>query len=121
LHYATDYRRTLEEARRCLRWASRVVVLDTPLYEHYAHGERIREERKRDCERRYGFRSDSVPSMEYLDHGMLRELSKDLNMRWRVYRPFYGWRRRFDNLRALVRRGQRPPHYWILVGTWTKT
>ncbi len=119
-HYATDYRQTLQEVRRCMRWAGRIIILDTPIYERYEHGERMREERHRQFEDQYGFRSDSVPSMEYLDQAMMRELSKDLNLRWTVYRPWYGWR---WHLRPLERRwkGHRPPpRFWILVGSWTK-
>jgi ubiquinone/menaquinone biosynthesis C-methylase UbiE len=119
-HYATDYRQTLQEVRRCMRWAGRIVILDTPIYERYEHGEWMREERHRQFEDQYGFRSDSVPSMEYLDQTMMRELSKDLNLRWTVYRPWYGWR---WHLRPIERRwkGRRPPsRFWILVGSWTK-
>jgi ubiquinone/menaquinone biosynthesis C-methylase UbiE len=119
-HYATDYRETLQELRRCLRWAARVVILDTPIYEHYEHGELMREERHQQYQKDYGFRSDSVPSMEYLDQAMMRELSKDLNLRWTVYRPWYGWRWHLRPLKSRLASRRPPSRFWILVGTWTK-
>lgn len=119
-HYATDYRQTLQELRRCLRWAARVVILDTPIYERYEYGEMMREERHRQYQKDYGFRSDSVPSMEYLDQSMMRELSKDLNLRWTVYRPWYGWRWHLRPLKSALARRRPPSRFWILVGTWTK-
>jgi ubiquinone/menaquinone biosynthesis C-methylase UbiE len=119
-HYATDYHETLQELRRCLRWAARVVILDTPIYEHYEHGELMREERHEQYQKDYGFRSDSVPSMEYLDQAMMRELSKDLNLRWTVYRPWYGWRWHLRPLKSRLASRRPPSRFWILVGTWTK-
>jgi ubiquinone/menaquinone biosynthesis C-methylase UbiE len=119
-HYATDYRQTLQEVRRCSRWAARIIILDTPIYERHEHGERMREERHRLYQRQYGFRSDSLLSMEYLDEVMMRELSKELNLRWVVYRPWYGWRWHLRPLKSRVA-GRRPPsRFWILVGSWTK-
>jgi ubiquinone/menaquinone biosynthesis C-methylase UbiE len=119
-HYATDYRQTLQEVRRCMRWAGRIIILDTPIYERYEHGERMREERHRKYQNQYGFRSDSVPSMEYLDQVMMRDLSKDLNLRWTVYRPWYGWRWRLRPINSRLAGNRPPSRFWILVGTWTK-
>ena len=119
-HYATDYRQTLQEVRRCSRWAARIIILDTPIYERYEHGERMREERHRQYESHYGFRSDSVPSMEYLDQVMMRELSKDLNLRWTVYRPWYGWRWHLRPLKSRLTGSRPPSRFWILVGNWKK-
>jgi hypothetical protein len=59
--------------------------------------------------------------MEYLDQGMMRELSADLNLRWTVYRPWYGWRWSLRPLKSRLA-GRRPPsRFWILVGAWTKS
>jgi hypothetical protein len=52
---------------------------------------------------------------------MMRELSADLNLRWTVYRPWYGWRWSLRPLKSRLA-GRRPPsRFWILVGAWTKT
>jgi ubiquinone/menaquinone biosynthesis C-methylase UbiE len=117
-HYSTDYRQTLHEVRRCLRWAARIVILDTPVYDRYEHGERMREERHQLFQNRYGFRSDSVPSMEYLDQSMMHALSKDLNLRWKVYHPWYGWRWHLRPLKARLTRKRPPSRFWILEGSW---
>src|SRR5579864_8611369 len=77
LHYSTDYRRTLEEALRCLRPQGKILILDSPIYRRRAHGERMREERHQQFEKTYGFRSDSIPSVEFLWDELLEELARD--------------------------------------------
>ena len=117
-HYATDYGRTLQEVRRCLRWPGRVVILDSPVYRRSSDGETMREERHRQFEQRFGFRSDSVPSIEYLDEDMLSRLARELNVRWKIHRPWYGWRWHLRPLQARLARRRAPSRFWILVGEW---
>ena len=117
-HYATDYRAALREVRRLLGWGGRVVVLDTPVYQSYLHGEQMRAERQAQFERTYGFRSDSILSMEYLDEQMIRDLGKDLNIRWRRHRPWYGLQWHLRPLRAKLARRRPPSRFEILVGSW---
>ena len=118
LHYSTDYFRTLSEVRRCLRPGGAVVVLDSPIYRRREHGERMREERHREFKARYGFRSDSVPSREFLYDGELRELARILALQWKVYRPWYGLRWHLRPWKARLT-GRRPPsRFNILVGRW---
>jgi ubiquinone/menaquinone biosynthesis C-methylase UbiE len=117
LHYSTDYRRTLQEAQRCLRPDGRVVVLDSPVYKRREHGERMREERHQQFAAQYGFRSDSIPSIEFLDEPLLRSLSRDLGLKWKIYRPWYGWQWHLRPWKARLL-GRRPPsRFWILVGS----
>ena len=117
-HYATDYRETLREARRLLGWGGQVVILDTPVYESHVYGEMMRLERQEQFEKRYGFRSDSVLSMEYLDEKMIQDLARDLNIRWRIEEPWYGLRWRLRPLRARIE-GRRPPsRFKVLTGSW---
>lgn len=117
-HYATDYRTTLQEARRCLRWGGQVVIMDTPVYRHHEDGEQMREERHQQFEEQYGFRSDSVPSMEYADEAMLKRLTKELNIHWKIHRPWYGLRWYMRPLKAKWQRRRAPSRFWILVGSW---
>ncbi|MBI3696653.1 MAG: methyltransferase domain-containing protein, partial [Acidobacteria bacterium] len=120
LHYSTDYRRTLAEARRCLRPSGRVVVLDSPLYKRRDHGERMKEERHWQFEAQYGFRSDSIASLEYLYESQLAELAREIGIQWEVHRPWYGfsWHLRPWKARLL---GRRPPsRFWILAGSFSR-
>jgi SAM-dependent methyltransferase len=118
LHYSINYVRTLEEARRCLKPAGKVVVLDSPIYRRREHGEQMREERHRHFETQFGFRSDSIPSQEFLYDDLLLELARDLGLRWRVYRPWYGWRWHLRPWQARLKRSRPPSRFHILVGSW---
>lgn len=121
LHYSTDYRRTLAEALRCLRPSGRLVILDSPIYKRREHGEIMKQERRRQFEAEYGFRSDSISSIEYLDEPLLGELDRSLGIRWEIHKPWYGWRWRLRPWKARLA-GRRPPsRFWILVGSLRAT
>jgi SAM-dependent methyltransferase len=117
-HYSTDYVQTLAEALRCLRPAGRIVILDSPIYRRREHGERMREDRHRSFQAQYGFRSDSIPSLEYLCDAQLEELAGRLRLRWTVYRPWYGMKWHARPLKALLKRARPPSRFWILVGSY---
>ena len=76
LHYSTDYVRTIGEALRVLRPGGKVVVMDSPIYRRDDSGRQMVAERHADFERRFGTRSDSVASIEYLTDAMLGELAE---------------------------------------------
>ncbi len=117
-HYSTDYRKTLMETRRCLRPNGMVIVLDSPIYRRREHGELMREERHRSFQSQFGFRSDSIPSLEFLYDDLLSELERDLGLSWRVYRPWYGWQWHLRPLKAWLKRNRPPSRFQILVGRW---
>lgn len=116
IHYSTDYRRTLAETKRCLRAGGTVLIVDSPVYRRREDGERMKQERHRQFEQTYGFASDALASIEYFDEEMLGGLARDLRIRWKIYRPWYGfawamrpWKARWS--------GTRPPsRFWILEG-----
>jgi ubiquinone/menaquinone biosynthesis C-methylase UbiE len=115
LHYSTDYHGTLGEARRCLKPSGSIVVLDSPLYKLREHGEIMRAERHSQFTAQYGFPSDSVASLEYLYESQLGELSRDLGLRWQIYRPWYGLQWHMRPWKARLQ-GRRPPsRFCILV------
>jgi len=119
-HYSSDYRRTLTEVRRCLRPGGRFVIMDSPVYERHEHGEMMRAERRAHFERVYGFPSDALKSVEYLDYPMLEQLSDDLKIDWKYSQPWYGlnWALRPWKAKLL---GKRPPSkFLILVGRFRK-
>ena len=119
IHYSSDYGRTIQEARRCLRPGGRVVILDSPLYSKREHGERMREERQRFFHKEYGFRSEALKSIEFFDLDTLRQLERNLPMRWEFYKPWYGWRWHLRPLAAFLKRRRPPSRFWIMVGHFT--
>ena len=116
LHYSIDYLWTLSEVRRCLRQSGAVVILDSPIYRLREHGERMVKEKHAEFLRRYGFSSDALPSIEFLDTLTLQFLEQRLGLEWSVYKPWYGWRWHSRPLRAFLRRRRPPSKFWILVG-----
>jgi SAM-dependent methyltransferase len=116
IHYSTNYEKTLAEARRCLRPSGLVAILDSPIYRHRSDGERMAAERHADFLRRYGFRSDAIPSIEFLDFEEMHGLAYRLDLRWAIHRPWYGWRWHLRPLRAWLTGRRRPSRFWILTG-----
>ena len=117
-HYSTDYFRTLKQVRGCLRNSGAVVILDSPIYKKREHGEQMVAERHAEFLRRYGFASDAIPSIGFLDQSMLDILSAALEMRWTIYRPWYGWQWHIRPFKARLQ-GRRPPsRFWIFVGVF---
>jgi SAM-dependent methyltransferase len=89
-HYSENYDRTLGEAIRCLRRGGTIVIADSPSYSKEAWGLQMREERKREFEKRYGFRADGLESGEYLTPERLIALEARHNLVWTAHRIWYG-------------------------------
>jgi SAM-dependent methyltransferase len=115
-HYSTNYVRTLSEVRRCLRPSGEFVILDTPIYRLRDHGTRMVEEKHSAFAKRYGVRSDALPSIEFLDIATLQTLHETLNINWQILKPWYGCRWHLRPLNALLRRRRPPSRFWIFVG-----
>jgi SAM-dependent methyltransferase len=118
LHYSTDYVKTLSEVRRCLRTGGAVVILDSPIYRLREHGIRMVKEKHTAFLKQYGFASDTLPSMDFLDLSMLELLTETLGIKWQILKPWYGWRWHLRPLGALLRRRRPPSRFWILIGTF---
>ncbi len=116
IHYSTDYSVTLSEVLRCLRPCGRLVILDSPIYRKRSHGEQMVAERHAQFEKRYGFRSDAVPSIEFLDESRMEELADSFGVHWTVYRPWYGWSWHLRPWKARLARRRPPSRFWIFVG-----
>ena len=115
LHYSTDYLTTLREALRVLAPGGAVVVLETPVYQLEASGRRMVEERHAQFLKRYGTRSDSLPSLEYLTWPRLAELGTTLALEWQVLRPGYGLRWALRPWIARLRRRREPSAFPCLL------
>jgi SAM-dependent methyltransferase len=118
VHYSSNYAETLSEVRRCLRRSGHFVILDSPVYRLPEHGLRMIEERKAAYRERYGFASDALRSIEFLDEVTLEQLARKLGIRWQVYRPWYGWSWHARPLVARLRVRRPPSRFWILVGAF---
>lgn len=120
LHYSTDYRRTLAEARRVLRPQGRAVIVDSPIYGQREHGERMRAERHEQFEKIHGFRSDHVASIEFFDDLMLQELAGEAGIQWEIHRPWLGWAWHLRPWKARFKRRRPPSRFWILVARFKR-
>jgi SAM-dependent methyltransferase len=117
LHYSAGYRATLAESLRVLRPGGQIVVIDSPIYRQAASGRQMIAERQAAFERDHGVRSDALPSVGYLTWAMLAELGRELNLRWRVIRPWYGWRWALRPWRARLGRKREPSTFALLVAS----
>ena len=117
LHYSTDYTITVGEALRVLRPGGSIVVMDSPIYRRDDSGRQMVAERHADFERRFGTRSDSVASIEYLTDSMLGDLEHRLGVRWHRHRTWYGWSWAMRPWKARLRRRRPPSRFVVLVGT----
>jgi ubiquinone/menaquinone biosynthesis C-methylase UbiE len=115
-HYSSNYIHTLHEVRRVLTPQGRVVILDSPVYRKREHGERMRAERQESFERQFGFRSEALRSIEFLDVPTLGTLEHETGIQWTIHRPWYGWSWHLRPLRAKLRRQRPPSRFWILEG-----
>lgn len=114
-HYSTDYVRTAREALRCLRPGGTILVIDSPTYEHGHSGERMRLERHKAFAARFGRRSDSLPTGDYLTPAIMSDLTA-LGVRWTRHLAWYGVRWWWRPVIAKVRKRREPSQFYIYEG-----
>jgi SAM-dependent methyltransferase len=115
LHYSTDYEATLGEALRVLADGGTLAILESPIYRRQESGQRMVDERRADFARRFGTRSDALPSRDYLTWPELADLERRLGLRFRKVTPWYGWRWAMRPWLARLRRRREPSRFTILL------
>lgn len=116
-HYSTDYRMTINECLRVLRKGGQIIIMDSPVYKKEASGNLMKREMHKNFEERYGTRSDSIDSIEYLTWNVLKSLGLEFGLKWRVIKPWYGWQRALRPFAAKIRGGREPSQFALLIGT----
>lgn len=114
LHYSVDYRRTLQEALRCLRSGGHLIVADSPFYRKEESGEKMLQEKRAAFNRQFGFSSDSIQSREYLAPETLTDLSTKLSLKWNIYKPWYGLSWALRPIKASLMRRREPAKFYLL-------
>lgn len=116
LHYATDYAVTLTEALRLLKPEGYLIIMDSPVYHDATSGVQMVAEREAHFEQTYGTRSDSIESEHFLTYDRLDQLSSELDITWRFFQPFYGWKWALRPIRARLRGHREPAQFMVIAG-----
>jgi SAM-dependent methyltransferase len=116
LHYSTDFGVTLAEALRVLAPEGQLVILDSPFYHDANSGVQMVQEREESFLKQFGFRSNALPSKNYLTYNDLKELGSTLNLHWQILTPFYGLPWLLRPLKASLLRRREPAKFHVVVG-----
>lgn len=116
IHYATDYERVLREALRVLRPDGRIVVMESPVYRKAGSGEQMARELHARLRREHGIGADALQHENYLTLDRLHRLGAQLNVQWRIIKPFYGWRWALTPWLARLRGRREPARFYLFVG-----
>jgi len=115
-HYSENYVETLREALRVLSPGGWIVILDSPVYRRGESGAEMVREREEQFREKYGFASDNLQSENYLTYARLKDLGRELHVKWKIIRPFYGLRWMLRPLIAAVARRREPARFHLIVG-----
>ncbi len=113
-HYSLDALATLREVLRALRPGGRLAILDSPIYRDAEAGRRMVRQRRADFLDRFGTRSDSLPSLEFLTWDQLGAWAGELELEWETLRPWYGWKWSLAPWLAKLRGRREPARFAVL-------
>jgi SAM-dependent methyltransferase len=114
LHYATDLRRVLGEAARCVRKGGTIAILDSPFYRRATDGEAMVAEKRRLAPQRFETRAASLlglPHIEFLTRERLAEASGPLGLAWARHRVRYPLWYELRPLGAVLRGARAPSRF----------
>ena len=116
LHYATDLRAVLDEAKRVVRPGGTIAILDSPFYVREDDGLAMVAEKKRGAIEQFGERAESLmalPFIEFLTRERIERSSPTLV--WRRHRVRYPMSYELRPLRAVLLGHRRPSRFdlWL--------
>jgi hypothetical protein len=71
------------------------------------------EERRQKFTNSFGFASDSIPSREFLTPAALEEAAFTLSLRWKIFKPWYGWNWALRPVKARLLRQREPSKFYL--------
>ena len=116
LHYATDLRAVLREAKRVVRPGGQIAILDSPFYRREADGVAMVAEKKLHAREQFGSRADALmalPFVEFLTRERLGAATPELD--WIRYRVRYPLAYELRPLVAAITGKRRPSRFDIWV------
>lgn len=115
LHYANDYRATLEEGLRVLAGDGRLVVLDTPWYSSDVEGRKMLKENRDHYHRVYPM-AISLPSFQgFLTEEKVHDMAKFLLVTGSVYHVRKGLKDKMKRIWRQLRGLREPASFPVLV------
>jgi SAM-dependent methyltransferase len=116
LHYSSNTHRTLEHALSLLRRGGELVVMDSPVYHDAGSGRQMVQEREAAFSEAHGFRGNSLANENFFTFDGMAKLGRSLGIRWRLVRPFFGWRGTLRPWLARLRRRREPASFPLFAG-----
>jgi ubiquinone/menaquinone biosynthesis C-methylase UbiE len=114
-HYSVDYEQTIAEALRCLRRPGHLIISDSPFYRSELSGQKMIQEKHAAFRKRHAFRSDSIPSLEYLTRPRLDHLADKFGLQWKTLRPWCGINWVMRPVKAFVLRKREPSNFFLFL------
>ena len=120
-HYSVDFQTSLKEAVRVAKPQGKIIIIDTPVYHSPQSGRIMVMEREEQFFQRYGFRSNTLPSENFLTHSRINELSETLGIEWRYIKPYYGIRWAVKPWLYRISGKREPAAFYVLIGVLTRS
>ena len=113
-HYSANYLPTLQEAMRVCKRNGRIIIMDTPIYQKSESGTDMVAEREASFKQKFGTRSNSLVSENFLTPHRLADLTQQLGLDADVLSRHPQWRLASRRLKRQLR-GERPAAEFPLI------